>query len=208
MASSVPYRILASANVPASQTRAEVVPSASVPQGGPLLRFDVVLGRVAGTPSLILQQGTLPGIWADVKSQAAVAAAGTACTFTAGTNVIAATSHGLVLGQLVMFATAGVLPNSVAGDGIYQVIAVSGANSFEVRPSDGGSNQTAFSILSAGTGSHVVVACQTASITLSPYVAGDQAALPLRPRLRVVCTTAGGETAQVGALLVSSGGAS
>jgi hypothetical protein len=208
MSSNFVYKAFVGREIPQSQT--DVVchnqPALSVNAEGSRWRFSVILGRVAGTPGFQVQHSTLPGIWEDTKAMTdAVAAAGSACTFTAGSNAVSCTSHGFAEGQHIAFATSGALPPEYTASALYRVARVLDANSFiaELVQQAGylGTNVAS----AVGTGSHVAVAAQAVEITFNPEVVADVAYLPLKQAVRVVCTTALAETAQILAVQVMNG---
>lgn len=192
---------LAPLSVGASQTNVPVVPNKPMAAGGARHRYEAILGLVTGAPTVGLQHASIPGVWASTKTQAATANAGVVCTFTAGSQTIAATAHGLSVGQWVGFGSSGQLPGAFTPNALYEVVAVPSANAFEVKPY-GSTTMAGFTIADTGSGTHRVYAAQAVGVQFNPETSGDLTYLPLKAKQRLVISTAVGEVAQVLAVVV------
>jgi hypothetical protein len=159
------------------------------------LRIDLILGEVVGTPQFTIQHSDSPGIWEDVETIAATAAAGVACTFTPGSLNITATAHGLVPGQRITFNSSGQLPNSIRPADMYYVTQVHSVNVVNVAPVAVGFS--GITILDAGSGTHKLIPVSFLSSRLVNNIVADQPFVPARGSFRWICTTTGGQTAQV-----------
>jgi hypothetical protein len=199
MSSSAPSHKVVATLIPQSQT---AVPahqgSLTMSLQGSRVRFEIVLGRVQGTPAFKIQHSTLPGIWTDVKTAVdAVEELGDVCTFTAGSNLVTLTAHGYQGGEIVsFFATAGELPPEIVPHQPFKVSQVVDADNIIVSPYlSQGFMSTVPSI--AGSGTYRLCPAQSVSVTVNPEVTADQAYIPLRPQVRWVATTDVAESAQI-----------
>jgi hypothetical protein len=199
MSSSAPSHKVVAVNIPASQTDIPAHQgSLTMALQGSRVRFDIVLGRVAGTPAFKLQHSTLPGVWSDVKTAVdAVEELGDICTFSADSNQVTCTGHGYQGGEIVsLFATAGALPPEITPHQPYKISQVIDANTIIISPYLAQGYMTTVPSI-AGAGTYCLCPAQSVSITINPEVTADQAYIPLRPQVRWVSTTGAAEAAQV-----------
>lgn len=179
--------------VPASQTLAPVANLSISHENSRNIRVDYYLGKVVGTPSLLLQDTNGLGFWSTVKSVSLTASTQITVTPAFATGIFTATAHGLLNGQLVGLNSSGTVPGNLNSATKYFVINAA-ADTFQLATSAGG---LPVSFSDNGTGTVTVTAASLVSVTLNIEVSGDQAVLPLRPTARVAATTAAGQTIQV-----------
>lgn len=182
------------AEVLASQTDA---PITSIPCPAPAKTHfivDVLVGPVTGTPVLKLQQTLGRNLWSDVKSQALTASINLSVTSVSMTTGELTTSiaHGLVAGTPVVIngpeTPGGLLPGV-----IYYAVPVSSTKLRLAPTSDLASPIT--SLQTDGTAP--LILSQVRPFTIKVSAESDAALVPLKPYLRIVATTAGGEYVQV-----------
>lgn len=179
--------------VPSSQTLLPVASLGISHENSRNIRIDYYLGKVAGTPALLLQDTNGLGFWNTAKSVSLTASTQITVTPAFGTGVFAATAHGLLNGQLVGLNSSGTVPGNLNA-AIKYFVTNAVADSFQLATSIGG---LPVSFTDNGTGTVTVTAASLVSISLNIEVSGDQAVLPLRPTARIAATTNGGQSIQL-----------
>jgi hypothetical protein len=157
------------------------------------LVVDVVLGQVASTPTLNLQDSTGFGFWNTAKS--AALSASTDKTVTVAGSTWTAAAHGYTVGQMVVINSTGNMPGGMQA-GQRTFIQSATTNTF-VLSNDTSSSSSPVTTTDSGTGTLTATAATEVTLRLNVEVAGDQAVMPLRPLGRVTVTCTGGQTAQV-----------
>ena len=183
-------------NIPASQTAAKAADFTINDDMRTNLKVDILVGKVAGTPSVLLQDSTGFGNWNTLKSVALTASTDqTVSSVNATTGVLTVAAHGYTQGQLITLNSSGTVPGGLLpGDRYF--VANPTTNTFQLYLLEGNSvAQSSFT--DAGSGTITVTAVQWATVALNVEVAGDQAVMPLRPMGRVAVTTGAGQTVQV-----------
>lgn len=186
--------LAAGKTVPISQTAAFIANFAIDNEMRLNLVVDLVLGQVASTPVVKLQDSTGYGLWSDVKSTTLSASTDVSVTgVDTTTGIFTAASHGLSNGQLIAINGAPLPSGLVANQRLYAQSVTT--NTFKVSASADASQAT---IIPATAGTSVTVTAATlATIRVNVNVAGDQAASPMRPMGRLITTTNGSQSVQV-----------
>ena len=179
--------------VPASQTLVPVANLGISHENSRNIRVDYYLGKVSGTPSLLLQDTNGLGFWNTVKTSSLSASTQITVTPAFSSGIFTATAHGLLNGQLVGLNSSGLVPGNLSSATRY-FVANAAADTFQLATSIGG---IPVSFADNGTGTVTVTAASLVSISLNIEVTGDQAVLPLRPTARVAATTSSGQTVQL-----------
>jgi len=179
--------------VPASQTLATVANLGISHENSRNIRIDYYLGKVVGTPSLLLQDTNGLGFWNTAKTSVLSASTQITVTPAFASGIFTATAHGLQNGQLVGLNSSGLVPGNLSSFTKYFVTNAA-TDTFQLATSIGG---IPVSFADNGTGTVTVTAASLVSISLNIEITGDQAVLPLRPTARVAATTGSGQTVQL-----------
>ena len=181
----------------AASTTAQQVANLSIDNEMRLnFKVDIVLGQVAGTPTIALQDSNGLGIWNSIKSNTLSASTDkTVSAVSASTGTLTSASHGFTAGQLVTINSTGTMPGGLLpGQKLFIVNPTT--NTFQVTPFLG-NNSAVGSFKDAGSGTITVTAATVATIAVNAQTSGDVQYLPLRPQARLVGTTSAGQTLQV-----------
>lgn len=149
------------------------------------LRVDVFVGKtsVVGSITLKHQHSNLSGLWSDGKTSTLSTASSVSVTVNPTTNILTATSHGLVTNQPVV-VSATTMPDNLLEKTIYYVLVIDSNNFYLLNSYDG----QIIDITSAGVGV-LVIPVRVFSITYLSTVAGDSTHLPLRSVGRIVLSS-------------------
>lgn len=187
--------LIRAVSVPASQTLAPAAMFGVSNEGRLNLRVDCYLGKVAGTPSLVLQDTNGHSIFSTIKTNVLAASTDITVTPDYTTGTFTAASHGLANGTLVALNSSGAIPGNLDSFVRYFVLNAT-TNTFQLGLVGTGS-ALPVSFSSNGSGTITVTAATVSTFSLNVQVAGDQAVLPLRPNARIAVTTAAGQTVQL-----------
>lgn len=173
--------------------------------GSTNFRADIYMGRVVGAPVLKLQDSSGLNLWADNKTAAASASTQKTVSAVSDTaDTLTSAAHGYTSGQPVVINSS----NGVAGipggleQGKVYYVNVLDANTVEMHANRDLNSR--FDITSAGTGTITLTLVTRFEIVVTSYLAADITSgfAPVNSMARVVCSSAGGESAQIVAVKI------
>lgn len=190
-------------SVGASATNAVVSKEFPVSNDGSTnFRADIYLGKVVGSPVLKLQDSSGLNIWTDSKTATASASTQkTVSAVDASADTLTSASHGYTSGQPVVINSSGALPAGLEAGKVYYAEAVD-ANTVKLHTIRDLSSPV--DITDAGSGTIQLTAVSRVEIVITSYLSSDISSgyAPVNAQARVVCSSAGGESAQIVAVKI------